>query len=295
MTVTQNTINANTTTPLSGAAGGTGVNNAAKTLTYLKNMSFTAADDTGVYTLPTGTQTLVPTGGTGATGTWGISISGTAASVTTNANLTGDVTSSGNTTSYNNNVPLNKGGMNAAITASNGGIFYSTGSAGALLSGTATALQILQSGASTTPAWSTATYPATTTAQQILYSSATNVIGGLATANSSVLITDGSGNPSLGTTLPTGVQTNITSVGTIVTGVWHGTVVGATYGGTGVNNGSSTITLGGSLTTSGAFATTLTTTGATSVTLPTSGTLATTLQAVSIGTSYTISNHLFSN
>lgn len=39
--------------------------------------------------------------------------------------------------------------------------------------------------------------------------------------------------------------------------VWNGTIVGATYGGTGVNNGSSTITLGASLTTTGAGAPTL--------------------------------------
>ena len=70
-------------------------------------------------------------------------------------------------------------------------------------------------------------------------------------------------------------QTSITTLGTIGTGVWQGTIVGPTYGGTGVNNGSSTITLGGSLTTSGAFATTLTVTAATTVTLPTTGTLAT--------------------
>ena len=44
-------------------------------------------------------------------------------------------------------------------------------------------------------------------------------------------------------------------------------------GGTGVDNTGKTITLGGNLTTSGAFATTLTTTATTSVTLPTSGTL----------------------
>jgi hypothetical protein len=47
-------------------------------------------------------------------------------------------------------------------------------------------------------------------------------------------------------------------------------------GGTGVDNTGKTITLGGNLTTSGAFATTLTTTATTSVTLPTSGTLLTT-------------------
>ena len=68
---------------------------------------------------------------------------------------------------------------------------------------------------------------------------------------------------------------SITTVGTIAAGAWNGTVIGSTYGGTGVNNGSSTITLGGNLVTSGAHATTLTTTGTTGVTLPTTGTLAT--------------------
>jgi hypothetical protein len=73
-------------------------------------------------------------------------------------------------------------------------------------------------------------------------------------------------------------QSSITTLGTIGTGVWQGTILGSTYGGTGVNNGASTITLGGSLTTSGAFASTFTMTNTTSVTFPTSGTLATTSQ-----------------
>jgi len=62
-----------------------------------------------------------------------------------------------------------------------------------------------------------------------------------------------------------------------ITAGWTGTLSG-TRGGTGVNNGASTITLGGSLTTSGAFASTFTMTNTTSVTFPTSGTLATTSQ-----------------
>ena len=70
-------------------------------------------------------------------------------------------------------------------------------------------------------------------------------------------------------------QSSITTLGTIGTGTWQGTIIGPTYGGTGVNNGSSTITLGGNLTTSGAFTTTLTVTANTNVTLPTTGTLAT--------------------
>jgi hypothetical protein len=97
---------------------------------------------------------------------------------------------------------LTRGGTNASLTASNGGIIYSTASAFAVLAGTVTANQILLSGSSTTPAWSTATYPATTTVNQLLYSSSTNTVVGLATANSAVLVTSAGGVPSLSTTLP---------------------------------------------------------------------------------------------
>ena len=77
-------------------------------------------------------------------------------------------------------------------------------------------------------------------------------------------------------TLGSGVTaSSLTSVGTIGTGTWQASIVDPTYGGTGVNNSGKTITLGGSLTTSGAHTTTLTTTGNTGVTLPTTGTLAT--------------------
>ena len=80
-----------------------------------------------------------------------------------------------------------------------------------------------------------------------------------------------------GTVVYTDVATlsSLTSIGTIGTGTWQGTLIGATYGGTGVNNGSNTITLGGNFTTSGAFTTTLTATATTTLTLPTTGTLAT--------------------
>ena len=82
------------------------------------------------------------------------------------------------------------------------------------------------------------------------------------------------------TTLGAGVTgSSLTGVGTITSGIWNGTVIGATYGGTGVNNGSNTITLGGNISTAGAFTTvgafgiTLTATALTSLTLPTTGTL----------------------
>lgn len=72
--------------------------------------------------------------------------------------------------------------------------------------------QILLSQGPGLPAtWTTATYPTTTTISQLLYSSSANTVTGLATANSSVLITNGSGVPSWGTTIPSGIAaTNFT-------------------------------------------------------------------------------------
>ena len=57
--------------------------------------------------------------------------------------------------------------------------------------------QVLQTNTGADPTWSTATYPSTTTVSQILYSSATNTVTGLATANNGVLITSATGVPSL--------------------------------------------------------------------------------------------------
>jgi hypothetical protein len=102
-------------------------------------------------------------------------------------------------------VSLANGGTNANLTASNGGIFYSTASAGAILAGTATANQLLLSGSSTTPAWSTSTYPATNAINTLLYASSANTMAALATANSGVLITSGAGVPSISSTLPSGI------------------------------------------------------------------------------------------
>lgn len=95
-------------------------------------------------------------------------------------------------------------------------------------------------------------------------------VGGLATCNSGYIGTSAGGVPSCQTTLAAALQGGITQVGTIATGTWQGTVLGPTYGGTGVNNLSFTSTLGGNFATSGA-AVTLTATGATNVTLPTTG------------------------
>lgn len=104
-----------------------------------------------------------------------------------------------------------------------------------------------------------------------------------ATGGTQSIIFRGS-TPTTGVTIPAGkaymlawngldfIATGVTTVNlaTDVTGILPGT-----NGGTGVNNTGKTITLGGNLTTSGAFDTTLTTSAVTNVTLPTTGTLAT--------------------
>jgi hypothetical protein len=79
-----------------------------------------------------------------------------------------------------------------------------------------------------------------------------------------------------GATLASGVTaSSLTSVGTITAGVWNGTLIGSTYGGTGVNNGSSTLTMAGSVTHAGLFTQSFTATANTTLTLPVTGTLAT--------------------
>lgn len=110
------------------------------------------------------------------------------------------------TLGWSGQLSLTRGGTNASLTASNGGIVYSTASAMAILSGTATAGQILQSGSSAAPSWSTATYPPTTTINQLLYSSSANVVAGLATANGGMLNASSSGVPSMTVSPTLGVQ-----------------------------------------------------------------------------------------
>jgi hypothetical protein len=83
--------------------------------------------------------------------------------------------------SWNGQLSLTRGGTNANLTASNGGIVYSDASAMAILSGTATAGQIVRSGASAAPSWSTATYPDTAAQGSILNAGSANVLSATVT------------------------------------------------------------------------------------------------------------------
>lgn len=105
------------------------------------------------------------------------------------------------------------------------------------LAATVTTGQVLQNNASADPSWSTATYPSTTTVSQILYSSSTNVVAGLATANRGVLTTGATGVP---------VITALATDGQVIIGSTAGAPAAATLSaGTGISitNGSNTITI----------------------------------------------------
>lgn len=116
------------------------------------------------------------------------------------------------------------------------------------------------------------TVSSSTIGQVAVYSGAT-IVTGIAACNSGYYGTDGAGAVSCRTSLLAALQATITQVGTLTSGIWGGTIISPTFGGTGVNNGSFGLILGaGNLTTAGA-AITLTAIGATNVTFPTSGVL----------------------
>jgi len=75
-----------------------------------------------------------------------------------------------------------------------------------------TAGQVLQSTGTSTQ-WTTATYPSTTTANQILYSSANNTISELTSTAKSVLLTNGSSVPAFSTTLDNSFTYTTSSAG----------------------------------------------------------------------------------
>lgn len=169
------------------------------------------------------------------------------------------------TLGWTGQLSLTRGGTNASLTASNGGIVYSTASALAILAGTATAGQMLQSGSSAAPSWSTATFPSTAgsagtilrangtnwvastatfadtySASTLLYSNGANTVTGLATANSAVLVTNSSGVPAW-----SGTMTN----GQLIIGNTSGTPTAATLtagSGVSISNGAGTITISAS-------------------------------------------------
>lgn len=193
--------------------------------TYTVNCDFNRASGTGTVTVGQGSLTAVALQGTESNGI---------------TQLTGLGLSAGpgsGLQSITGLLSLAGGGLNANNTAVNGGIAYGTASA-INLSAAGGLGQLLRSAGAAAPTWTAETFPASTTINQILYSSAANVVSGLATANEGALVTSSTGVPSItsGSTANRLLRTNGTTVSfaqanltTDVTGILPGA-----NGGTGV-------------------------------------------------------------
>ncbi len=119
-------------------------------------------------------------------------------------------TAGSTTASTTYTLPLAFPASSAFLTSTSAGVMSWTTSSSVIPS-TATANQILLSGANASPTWSTSTYPATNAINTLLYASAANVMAALATANSGVLVTSNTGVPSISSILPAhSVAGNIT-------------------------------------------------------------------------------------
>jgi hypothetical protein len=198
---------------------------------------------TTLETIPTGgaAQFLLAANGTSA-GTWGVRVFA-ASNVTWG---TAALNYGGNITGATwNGVTIASGYGGTGLTTFTGAnnALYSTSSS-ALAAGT---LPVLAGGTGVTTSTGT---------------------GNVVLSNSPTLVTPALGTPASGT------MTNVTGL-PLTTGVTG--VLPSANGGTGVNNGSSTITIGGNVTYSGAYTQTWTRTANTSLTLPTSGTLISTV------------------
>ena len=227
--------------------------------------------------------TLISLGGSGTI----TSAAGTLTGTTLNSTVvTSSLTAIGTITSGGLGTGAVIGGVTMTLGSDASYDTYYRNSSGVLTRlGNGTTGQVLTATTGAAPSWTAPATSGTVTSVSVVTNQ--GVSGSVATATTTPAIT-----------LTLGALTGVTSInglvitantGVITTGTWNASVIGATYGGTGVNNGVNTITLAGNLVTSGANSLTLTTTGTTNVTLPTSGTLVntavTTLSSlVSIGT-----------
>ena len=174
-----------------------------------------------------------------------ITISGGTTGLTTTAagstvDLTGTLNVANGGTGANTLTGVLTGNGTGAVTASTvtqhgvlvGGATNAVGSTAVGSTG-----QVLQGNTGANPTYSTATYPSTTTINQILFSSASNTVTGLTTADNGVLTTGTTGIPAI---------TALSSNGQLIIGSGAGAPAAATLtAGTGISitNGANSITI----------------------------------------------------
>jgi hypothetical protein len=106
-------------------------------------------------------------------------------------------------------VGLAGGGCGAALTASNGGVLYSTASTCAVLAGTANASRPLLSGSSTTPSWGAFSLPASVTSGGIPYFSSTSAMASSALLAANQIVFGGGAGVAPATGLGLGTTTTL--------------------------------------------------------------------------------------
>lgn len=125
------------------------------------------------------------------------------------------------TAGWTGQLSLTRGGTNASLTASNGGVVYSDASALAILAGTATANLPVLSGSNTAPSWAAISYPGSATSGGVPYFSSTSAMASSALLAQNQLVLGGGAGAAPAT---------LGSLGTTTT-VLHGNAAGApTFG-----------------------------------------------------------------
>lgn len=193
-------------------------------VTTTQNRVLIGASSNGITSLAAGLTNEVLLGNTGSAPSFGAVPAGAlpgSGQITlsngTNISVTGSPVTIGGAAT------INVSGPPSATTLTNHGVVIGQATSAVVATAAGSAGQVLQSGgASADPAYSTATfpstatgtgtilradgtnwvattatYPATTTVSQLLYSSATNVVGGLTSANNGTLVTSNTGVPSI--------------------------------------------------------------------------------------------------
>lgn len=219
------------------------------TISAMSSVPLSFSTDSGSATPAANTITIA--GGTGITSSGSgstVTITFAASEVPTIATTynadSGSATPSGNAITLAGSGSITTSGSGATITTAltgltNHAVLVGAGTSTITKVGpTSTSGQILQSqGSSADPAFSTATYPSTTTVNQILYSSSANTVTGLATANNGVLTTSAAGVPQV---------TQLSSNGSLLIGSGSGAPISATLtagSGISITNGANSITI----------------------------------------------------
>jgi hypothetical protein len=270
------------TQAIAGTFGGTGVDNGSKTITLGGNVltanSFTTAGNFSTILTSTGaTNITLPTTGTIATlaGTETMT-NKTIVDLTLTGVPTAPTAAAGTSTNQLATTEFVNATTSAATPDASPTVKGKIQLAGDL-GGIATSPTVNSVGGSSSSTINTAT---------ILANAATDV-----NSSSTIVKRDVVGNFSAGSITAellgnASTATKFAATKNIYGNAFDGSVdltqaIAGTYGGTGVNNGNKTITLGGniltanSFTTVGNYSTTLTSTGVTNITLPTTGTIAT--------------------